>query len=74
MTASASRIIKSVILDRNFKGAESTELVTDGGDINNNAKYQSGKTWGSLNGTGELLYGGKLEFDNYSSERNSPDG
>lgn len=49
---------KSVILDRNFKGTENTDLVTDGGDIINNTEYQKGETWGSLNGMGELLYDG----------------
>ncbi len=49
---------KGVILDRNFKGSETTELVQNGGDLLNNSDYQAGKTWGSYSGNTDILYGG----------------
>ena len=44
--------------DHNFKGSETTELAISGGVLKENATYQSGKSWGSLNGTNGILHGG----------------
>ncbi len=51
----APPVYKGVILDRNFKGCETTALVINGGDVMADATYLKGLSWGSVNGMGALL-------------------
>lgn len=46
---------KGVISECNFSGSETNSLSVNGGDLQNNSDYQSGKVWGSINGIGGIL-------------------